>query len=63
MYGMLLCMCYKLFWACHKYISLPHGSMEPSSPSTKELHALVKRSSMWDSFLTFIYLFFSHYSF
>ena len=28
----------RLFWVCHKHNRLPLGPIQPSSPSTKELH-------------------------
>ena len=31
---------HNLFWVSHKHISLPLGPIQPSSPSTKELHDL-----------------------
>ena len=37
-YGIVPCMCCIIFGGCHKHNSLPLGPIQPSSPSTKELH-------------------------
>ena len=37
-YGMLQWSVMNIFSFCHKHNSLPLGSIQPSSPSTKELH-------------------------
>ena len=37
-----------LYWDCLKHSSLPLGPLQPSSPSTKELHGLVLcHSTVW----------------
>ena len=38
MYGMLPYMCCRIFGILYKHSSLPVGSIQPSSPSTKQLH-------------------------
>ena len=41
MHGMMQCICCNFFLVCHRHNSLPLGPIQPSSPSTKELHAQV----------------------
>ena len=40
MYGIMPCMCCIIFWVCHKHNRLPLEPIQPSSPSTKQLHGL-----------------------
>ena len=39
---MLQCICCIIFRVCHKHNSLPSGQIQPSSPSTMELHGLTE---------------------
>ena len=45
-YEMMSCMWGIMFWFVLKHKSIPLGPIQPSSPSTKELQALVLKSEV-----------------